>query len=197
MKPWTAIALLAAGLLAGCMANGPATTAQPSHPAGEPAPAGPGPSPSRASGAGLPAPLILDRADLRLGVTVQFSRIPTLAEINDLRQSAGLAHVILALPAWPADYETLMGLGQLPPETDAIVVLSGYPPSREAAEAWNLVQARLRIVLLVDGPPPSATVVADLNAMRGLERVIAQIDPPSRAGFERLQRPLSFRKVVE
>jgi hypothetical protein len=32
--------------------------------------------------------------------------------------------------------------------------------------------------------------------MRNLERVIAEMDQPSRAGFERLQRPLSFRKVV-
>jgi hypothetical protein len=32
--------------------------------------------------------------------------------------------------------------------------------------------------------------------MRNLERVIAEMDEPSRAGFERLQRPLSFRKVV-
>jgi len=196
MKPWTSFALLAAGMAAGCMAGGPATTAQPS-----PSPGGPTPStttaPRHATTGGLDAPLILDRTDLRMGVTVQFSRLPTLAEINELRQTSGLAHVVLALPDWPADYETLMGLGQLPPETDAIVVLPGYPPSREAADAWNLVQARLRIVVLVAGPPPSPTVVADLNGMRGLERVIAQIDPPSRAGFERLQRPLSFRKLVE
>jgi len=38
--------------------------------------------------------------------------------------------------------------------------------------------------------------VADLNGMRGLERVIAEIDDPSRAGFERLQRPLGFRRVM-
>jgi hypothetical protein len=40
-------------------------------------------------------------------------------------------------------------------------------------------------------------VVSDLNSMRGLERVVAQMDDPSRTGFERLQRPLSFRKLVE
>jgi hypothetical protein len=40
-------------------------------------------------------------------------------------------------------------------------------------------------------------VVQDLNAMRGLERVVADVDPPSRAGFERLQRPLSFRRLVD
>jgi hypothetical protein len=196
MKPWTIFALLAAGMAAGCMASGPATTAQPSPSSGGLPPSTTTAPPYAATG-GPGAPLILDRTDLRMGVTVQFSRLPTLAEINELRQTAGLAHVVLALPDWPADYETLMVLGQLPPETDAIVVLPGYPPSRQAAAAWNLVQARMRIVLLVPGPPPSPTVTADLNGMRGLERVIAQIDPPSRAGFERLQRPLSFRKVVE
>ncbi len=188
MRPWTAIALFAAGALAGCMANGPATTAQPSSP--------PAPSPAPTSASAC-TPLVLDRNDVRLGVTVHFSRLPTPVEINDLRQTWGLAHLVLTLPDWPADYETLMPLGQLPPETDAIVVLSGYPPSREAVEAWNLVQANLRIVLLVDNPPPSSAVIADLNEMRGLERVVARIDPPSRAGFERLQRPLSFRKIVE
>ena len=35
-------------------------------------------------------------------------------------------------------------------------------------------------------------VVQDLNAMRSLERVIAEMELPSRSGFERLQRPLSF-----
>jgi len=39
--------------------------------------------------------------------------------------------------------------------------------------------------------------IANLNEMRSLERVIAQMDTPSRQGFERLQRPLSFRKLVE
>jgi len=76
-------------------------------------------------------------------------------------------------------------------------VLPGYPPSREAAEAWNLVNARLRMIVVVTTPPPSIGVVGDLNTMRGLERVIAELDQPSRSGFERLQRPLSFRKVVE
>jgi hypothetical protein len=40
-------------------------------------------------------------------------------------------------------------------------------------------------------------VIDDLNLMRGLERVIAEMDDPQRGGFERLQRPLSFRKVIE
>jgi hypothetical protein len=141
--------------------------------------------------------LLLDRTDLRIGVTVQYRRIPDPQELSDLRQTMGLAHVVLVLPEWPGDYESLAPLEQLPPEADAIVLLLGYPPSREAADAWNLVHARLRIVLLVQGPPPSVTVVQDLNSMRGLERVIAQMDLPSRAGFERLQRPLSFRKLMD
>jgi hypothetical protein len=142
-------------------------------------------------------PLLLDRTDLRIGVTVEYPRLPTAAEINDLRQVPGLAHVVIALPDWPADFESLVALAQVPPEADIVVILQGYPPSREAAEAWNLLQARLRLVILTQGPPPSPAVVQDLNGMRALERVIAEMDWPSRAGFERLQRPLSFRKVVD
>ena len=36
MKPWTTTALLAAGMVVGCMANGPATTAQPPQPVAPP-----------------------------------------------------------------------------------------------------------------------------------------------------------------
>lgn len=196
MRPWTATALLAAGMVVGCMANGPATTAQPPQPA-TPPPVSRGNPPGGPNAPRTLLPLILDHSDLRIGVTVQFPRVPTTEEISDLRQTAGLAHVVLALDAWPASYDELIALDLLPPETDVIVLLAGYPPSREAAEAWNLLRARLRLVLLVPGPPPSITVVQDLNAMRGLERVIAEVDPPSRAGFERLQRPLSFLRVVE
>lgn len=196
MRPWTATALLAAGMVAGCMVNGPATIAQP------PQPATPPPT-STAAPPGGPAtrstllPLILDRSDLRIGVTVQFTRIPEADEIGELRQTAGLAHLVLALDAWPESYEALAALDLLPPESDVIVLLRGYPPSRAAAEAWNLVSARLRMVLLVPDAPPSIAVVQDLNALRALERVIAEVDPPSRAGFERLQRPLSFLRIVE
>ena len=59
------------------------------------------------------------------------------------------------------------------------------------------MNAALRIVIVVQGPPSSSGVISDLNAMRHLERVIAQMDEPSRSGFERLQRPLSFRKILE
>jgi len=196
MRPWTVTALIAAGMVVGCMANGPATTAQP------PGPVTPPPA-SSTSPPGGPAtrptllPLLLDRGDLRIGVTVQFARIPDSDEIGDLRQTAGLAHVVLALDAWPESYEALTALDLLPPESDVIVLLRGYPPSRAAAEAWNLVSARLRLVLLVPDAPPSIAVVQDLNTMRALERVIAEVDPPSRAGFERLQRPLSFLRIME
>ena len=195
MRPWTATALLAAGMLAGCMAEGPATNAQPARPA-TPPPTLAGP---RSDGPAVPAtllPLLLDRGDLRIGVTVQFPRIPDPDEMSDLLQTVGLAHVVLALDAWPESYEALAALDLLPPESDVIVLLRGYPPSRAAAEAWNLLRARSRIVLLVTAPPPSLTVVQDLNGMRALERVIAEVDPPSRAGFERLQRPLGFLRIV-
>lgn len=141
-------------------------------------------------------PLIMDRTDLRIGVTVQFNRFPTATELYDLHQVTGLAHVLIALPDWPADYAPIQVLNQVPEESDVIVLLPGYPPNREAAEAWNLLSSRLRIVVIVNGAPPNNAVVADLNAMRALERVIAQMDDPARSGFERLQRPLSFRKVV-
>ena len=196
MRPWTATALLAAGMVVGCMANGPATTAQPPQPA-TPPPASSDRSPGGPAAHPALLPLILDRSDLRIGVTVQFTRIPEADEIGDLLQTAGLAHVVLALDDWPESYEALTALDLLPQESDIIVLLRGYPPSREAAAAWNLVRTRLRLVLLVPDAPPSLTVVQDLNTMRALERVIAEVDPPSRAGFERLQRPLSFLRIVE
>jgi hypothetical protein len=191
MKLWTATALFAGGLLVGCMAGGPATTAQPSSPAPPARPAAP------RAGSWEPAPLLIDRNDLRMGLTVQFRHVPDVTEIADLRGTTGLAHLVLALPEWPSGVDQLESLAQVPPEADVIVVLKGYPPSREAAQAWNLVSTRLRIVLVVTSPPPSQAVVGDLNDLRGLERVIAEVEPPSRAGFEQLQRPLSFRRVVE
>jgi hypothetical protein len=78
-----------------------------------------------------------------------------------------------------------------------VVVLPGWPPGRAAVDAWNYLQIPLRIIVVVPGPPDSIDPIANLNEMRGLERVIAQMDDPSRRGFERLQRPLSFRKIVE
>jgi len=174
----------AAGLLLGCMAG-----TQP-VPAQAPAPVSAGGGPSYG------APLLLDRTDLRLGTTVQFQRIPDLAELHDLEQVPGLAHLLLALEEWPRTYAQIQPLEHLPPEADLIVVVGGYPPTHEAADAWNLLNARVRLVMVVDGPPASTTELTELNSMRGLERVIAQMDQPSRSGFERLQRPLSFRKLM-
>jgi hypothetical protein len=187
----------ALGLLAGCMAASPPPSPDTAAGGGSGGPLG---SPfARAAGTapGLGAPLLIDRTDLRIGTTVQFGRVPSRTELHDLSQLLGLAHVVLALPEWPAEYANLQELDALPPESDLVVVLPGYPPSRAAAEAWNQVgNPRLRVIVLVRTPPPNFGVVADLNGMRGLERVIAELDDPSRTGFERLQRPLSFRKVI-
>jgi len=196
MKPSTLAVMLAAAALAGCMAAGPPIDAQSPPPAGH-SPLG-SPFSDRVMGTSdLGTPLVIDRTDLSIGTTVQFNRLPTASELHDAAQTTGIAHVVLSLPAWPADLDPLQALSQVPEEADVIVVLAGYPPNRAAAQAWNYVNARLRIVAVVPGPPPSLAIVDDLNTMRGLERVIAQMDTPSRSGFERLQRPLSFRRVVE
>jgi hypothetical protein len=193
MRAWVIGVTFAAGALLGCAAGSlpPAAGPPPSSPLGSPF------SDRRMGFAAIAYPLLLDRTDLRLGTTVQFTRIPSLTELHDVANVLGLQHVVITLPEWPKEYSPLDVLNQLPSETDVIVVLADYPPSREAAEAWNLIQARLRIVVVVSEAPPSAAVVSDLNAMRGLERVIAQMDDPRRSGFERLQRPLSFRKLME
>jgi hypothetical protein len=195
MKPWTIAAIFAAGVLVGCMTASPPIGAQ--SPPPERSPAG-SPFSDRHMGVyGLGTPLLIDRTDLRIGTTIQFDRVPTAGELHDAAQTAGLAHIVLSLPSWPAEFGPLQVLDQTPPEADVVVVLPGYPPNRAAAQVWNYLNTRLRIVAVVAGPPPSTAVVADLNTMRGLERVIAQMDEPSRSGFELLQRPLSFRKVVE
>ena len=181
MKSIRLALVFAAGVAAGCMTAGPPAPAQ------APAPAsGTAASPSV-------APLIIDRADLSLGTTVQFPRIPSANELYDLHNIAGLAHVIVTLPSWPRSYPELEPLQQMPPDADLTVVLTGFPETREATEAWNQLQVRARIVLLAQGPPPSTNVLLDLNGMRALERVIVETDDPSRRGYERLQRPLSFR----
>lgn len=174
----------AAGLLLGCMAGS------------EPLPAQAPQNVSARGALSYGAPLLIDRTDLRLGTTVQFQRIPDLNELHDLGQITALAHVVLALDPWPSSYAQISALEHLPEEADLIVVLHGYPPTKEAADAWNLLNARVRLVIVADGPPPSTAVTTDLNSMRSLERVIAQMDLPSRSGFERLQRPLSFRKLM-
>jgi hypothetical protein len=192
MRAWAFGLTFAAGALLGCAASAPPPAAEPpASPLGSPF------SDQRMGFASIAYPLLLDRTDFRLGTTVQFKRMPTVVELHDLANVLGLQHVLITLPSWPLAYAPLDVLNQLPPDSDVIVVLPGYPPGRASAEAWNLVQVRLRIVVVVPGEPPNINVVADLNEMRGLERVVAQMDEPSRTGFERLQRPLSFRKLVE
>jgi hypothetical protein len=195
MKPRSIALAFLAGVLAGCMAAGPPISAQ-SPPHEPPSPAG-SPFSDRHMGVEIGTPLILDRTDVSIGTTVQYSRIPTASEVHDEAEHLGLAHLVLSLPYWPVDLEPLQALDLVPDEVVVVVVLPGYPPNRAAAAAWNRVNAHLRIVVVVPGPPPSRSVVDDLNTMRGLERVIAQMDEPSRYGFEQLQRPLSFRRVVD
>lgn len=175
--------VFAAGILAGCMAGGIPAPAQDDRAAA-------------GQDLNVGTPLLIDRTDLRLGTTVQYRRIPTISELADLAQLPALSHVVIALPEWPADYAPLQPLDQLPSGSDLVVVLPGYPPTQGAAEVWAYVSAPLRLIVVVPGPPPSINVIQDLNSMRSLERVIVQMDNPSRSGFERLQRPLSFRRVV-
>lgn len=145
----------------------------------------------------IPTPLILDQGDLGLQTTVTFDRLPTAQELYDLHLVTGLAHVVISLPGWPNEYAPIEVLMQAPAGVDMVIIVPGYPPDPGAARMWDLIGMPLRVIVIVDGPPPDVGVIRDLNNMRNLERVIARMDEPSRAGFERLQRPLSFWKVVE
>lgn len=197
MKVIAIVAPFLAGTLLGCAAAGPPLGARPDADGSARSPLG-SPFSDRAMGVdAIGTPLILDRGDLRLGTAVHFRRLPTAGEVHDATALPGLSHLVLSLPFWPVDIEPLQALALAPPEVQVVVILPGYPPNRAAAAAWNHVGASLRIVVVVDGPPPSLAVVGDLNTMRGLERVIAQMEHPARSGFERLQRPLSFRTVVD
>ena len=69
------------------------------------------------------------------------------------------------------------------------------PSDSTHREYLNLIGGNLRLILIVDGPPPDRALITELNHMRALERVIAQMEHPARTGFERLQRPLSFRML--
>ena len=196
MRLFTLLSLLICTLLAGCATSPPPVPRQ-ALPDEANSPLGnPFGTPPR-DPLFLGAPLILDRTDLRFGTTVHLSRIPSRQELYDLHIHSGLAHVVITLSQWPTAYANLQELDQAPEESDLIVILPGYPPSQQAAEAWNLLSSRVRIVVVVNDLPPSNAVVDDLNKMRGLERVIAQIPDPRRTGFERLQRPLSFRMVLD
>jgi hypothetical protein len=188
--------------LAGCMAGAPRPGAQAQPPAGsDTAPTGaPLGSPfadRRMAPGQLTYPLMLDPTAMRFGTTVQYARIPTVSELNDLRATYGIQQLILSLPAWPASFEALSPLEQVSQDFATTIIVPGYPPSRQAAEAWNMLRVPLRLVVVVNDTPTSSIQVDDLNNLRALERVIAQVDTPNRAGFERLQRPLSFRVLRE
>jgi hypothetical protein len=199
MRIPSSLTWLLIGALAGGLSCGPTLSAR-TAPAGVDRPAAAGDSPLglprslRAPGFG--APLLIDRSDLRLGTTVQFARIPTIAELEDLRFVRGLLQVVITLDRWPEEYASLTALDHLPAEVALVVVLPGYPPDRASAEAWNLLSVPAHLIVVVQGPP-AAGVVHDLNAMRALERLIVDTDDPSRSGFERLQRPLSFRVLKD
>jgi hypothetical protein len=142
----------------------------------------------------LCAPLLLDN-DPGFGTHVVIRRVPNAKDLEDMSFMTGLRQIIVALPEWPATYDQLRPMQQaiLPQGVEVVVLLPGWPPTREALGAWNLVGGALRLILLVDGPPVDRALIAELNRVRSLDRVIAQMEYPSRSGFERLQRPLSFR----
>ncbi len=151
----------------------------------------------RVAAGAVGTPLLIDRMDLRIGTTVQFRHIPTASELHDLTLLPGLSRVVLSFESWPTEYAPLQSLNQAPEGVEVVAILPGWPPARASVDAWNYLQIPMRIIVIVPGPPPSVESIANLNEMRGLERVIAQMDTPSRQGFERLQRPLSFRKLMD
>lgn len=142
----------------------------------------------------LCAPLLLD-GNYGFGTHVVMRRLPTAADLNDLAVVQGFRQLLIALPQWPATYAELRPLQQhvMPDGGEVVVLLPGWPPSREALAAWNMVGGNLRLIMVVGGPPADRALITELNRLRPLERVIAQMEYPSRSGFERLQRPLSFR----
>jgi hypothetical protein len=179
---------------------GPAAAAPPpsAHTAAA-APAPPRPaSPSRPPGTeeALCAPLLIE-PDLGFGTHVVMRRIPDASDMDDLGSVNGLRQIVVALPEWPADFAALAPLQQaiLPADAELVVILAGWPPTRAALDAWNLLGGNLRLILVVSGPPADRSLITELNRVRSLERVISQMEHPDRSGFERLQRPLSFRVV--
>ena len=142
-----------------------------------------------------PVPLLIDPTDLGLGATVVFDHIPDAHDLGNLSYLSSVQHVVLTLPAWPEDFSKIepMQLSLFPVGADLIVVLPGYPRTHAAIAAWNLVHRPLRMVVVVPGPPSDRSMITELNALRGLERVVCDTQEPSRSGFERLQKPLSFR----
>lgn len=183
--------LLVVGALAGCMAGAPSPEAG-SAPTGAETGDGPGDS-----YAGVAAPLMLDRTDLALGTTVEFHHLPGPVELNDAANVFALRHVVVMLPGWPQSNVDLSRFSALPPEADAIVIVSGYPPDRSTTDAWSYARGRVRLIVVADGPPASPIQLDDLNTLRALERVVVRMPHPSRSGFERLQKPLSFVTAVD
>ena len=163
-------------------------------PAADAAPAPPAVSPVPSA----PPALVLSADEFGFGTTVVLDRLPSVRDLEAFHYITGLTRVVLQLPAWPSSWDRLQPLAQLPLPEDAeyLVIVPGYPPTRAAADAWNQVSVRLRLVALVQGPPADRASILELNAIRALDRVVADMDQPSRAGFERLQRPLSFRVVM-
>ena len=144
------------------------------------------------------APLLIDPSDMGLGLSMIYRRVPTTADIAALAYYDNVQHLVVELAAWPQDWADIEPLSKvlLPQGCDLIVVLPNFPPTRSQASLWNMLRQPLRIILVVDGPPVDRGLILELNSMRGLERVIATMDHPSRSGFERLQRPLSFRVLM-
>lgn len=183
-----ALCLLAAAVVAlACAPAAPPVAA-------EVPPAGRAPAPVGGAGEALCAPLLID-ADPGFGTHVVFRRLPNAADLEDLRFLTGVRQILVALPEWPASYAAIQPLQQaiLPTGSELVILLPGWPPTREALGAWNMVSGALRLIVVVDGPPADRALITELNRVRPLERVIAQMENPSRSGFERLQRPLSFR----
>src|SRR5262249_3293549 len=132
----------------------------------------------------LCAPLLIE-PDYGFGTSVVMRRLPNTADFEDLNFVTGLRQVLVALPEWPASYAELKPLQQaiLPEGTELVVLLPGWPPTREALGAWNMIGGNLRLILVVDGPPGDRALITELNHMRSLERVIAQMEHPARTGF--------------
>jgi hypothetical protein len=210
MKPLSALIPVLSLLLLACAPAAPGrlaggdVAAAPPHAgtpdttvASAPSPAPPGPaSPPRGADSDDPlcAPLILD-ADPGFGTHVVMRRLPTQGDLEELSFISGLRQVLVALPEWPATYAALRPIQQviLPEGTELIVLLPGWPPTREALGAWDLLDANVRLIVVVSGPPADRALITEMNRIRTLDRIIAQMEHPSRSGFERLQRPLSFR----
>jgi hypothetical protein len=164
----------------------------PARDTGAPSPA-PLPREAHADDA-LCAPLLLDN-DPGFGTNVVIRRVPNAKDLEDMTFITGLRQIVVALPEWPATYDQIRPMQQaiLPQGVEIVVLLPGWPPTREALGAWNLVGGALRLIMIVDGPPTDRSLLTEVNRVRSLDRVIAQMENPSRSGFERLQRPLSFR----